>query len=639
MHPICSFRRPLLSIALVLADAVLALAGEPASTPDLLVYLDDAPEASVASLSQDGLSRRVGWVRLDEDSQTHRFAGCPVLSNDKLVAVLHKDNAEVELYARTARGLQRSARLLPICDGVSDLKPASFAIRENSRTAAAVAVELRSAGGQARSITYELTAGAPFLTATAGEGVQRLRVAAPCRFAVLPDFFGDDMLIDAAALPVAQAELPSENFLLHLLAGGDAMLLTVSESRDNEVRIALSATEPREIVASEVAFGTKGRSRIWIAVLAERGIWHSRDVALADAGQTLALDWKMPFPALWRVDWSTEDRLTDSWEMLLQQPDGKLVMQGWFGQDESFGQRFGAEFGPRDWNKPGRQRWNPVLGGFLFPCWVASDGQGFLQPLKARRYTEGGKIHNFTGPAVIYPLDRVKGPPATTPLDKLTVVDLVRLTLGVGPCQYILDLEGQKRNARGVATCYARDVINAIYKAGTQRQNQAEIESQLDAAVAFITNVRERIDAYVDFGRELRTYLTEQKRLCPQQAAFFDDLLAVTGRLDELFAEKRSAIHTPAYAQEQAQAFRDKLLNYEAPDAAKRCAEQMGVFTSIGGAQDGLVASCRMIVKTVRQRAVVALATNPELNGAVNEVRTRTQRMLRNPTPYEAPRH
>jgi hypothetical protein len=190
-----------------------------------------------------------------------------------------------------------------------------------------------------------------------------------------------------------------------------------------------------------------------------------------------------------------------------------------------------------------------------------------------------------------------------------------------------------------VATCYARDVINAIYKAGTQRQNQPEIESQLDAAVAFITNVRERIDRYVAFGRELRPYLDEQKRLRPQQAAFFDDLLAVTGRLDELFAEKRNAIHTPAYAQEQAQAFRDQLLTYEAPDAAKRCAEQMAVFTSIGGAQDGLVASCRMIVKTVRQRAVVALATNPELSDVVNELRTRTQRMLRNPTPYEAPRH
>ena len=46
-----------------------------------------------------------------------------------------------------------------------------------------------------------------------------------------------------------------------------------------------------------------------------------------------------------------------------------------------------------------------------------------------------------------------------------------------------------------------------------------------------------------------------------------------------------------------------------------------------------------MIVKTLRQRAGIALAVNPELKGVAGEIRSRTQAMLRNPTPYEAPRH
>ena len=86
-------------------------------------------------------------------------------------------------------------------------------------------------------------------------------------------------------------------------------------------------------------------------------------------------------------------------------------MQGWFGQNEAEGQSFGKEFGPRDWNKPGRKRWNPVLGGFSFPCWIESDGRGCLQPLKERRYAEGGPVYNFAGPAVVYPLDRAKAAP------------------------------------------------------------------------------------------------------------------------------------------------------------------------------------------------------------------------------------
>ena len=57
------------------------------------------------------------------------------------------------------------------------------------------------------------------------------------------------------------------------------------------------------------------------------------------------------------------------------------------------------------------------------------------------------------------------------------------------------------------------------------------------------------------------------------------------------------------------------------------------------GAQDGLVASCRMIVKTLRQRAGLAAAEQAELKDVATEIRARTQKILRNPTAYEAPRH
>jgi hypothetical protein len=611
-----------------------------------LVYLFDAPEASVIPLPEQGSAKPQGSTCLEEDDCKHRFAGCPVLMNDKIVAVVGKDAPEVDVYARQFSGVKLCARLQPICDGSTELKRTSVAIRHNSRSAVAIEVEFRTPRKVSRRITYELDAGAAFVKTTGGEGLQRLRVKAPCRFAILPDFFGDDILVDAAAIPVGRAELPSENFLLHMIPGGDAIVMTVSESRDSDVAVTLSDSAPRRIVASDVSYGEKPRvwsygkkPRIWIAVLADRGIWHEHTVALADADKTIGLEWRMPFPALWRVDWSTVDKMTESWEMLLAHPDGKYVMQGWFGRNEAEGQSFGKEFGPRDWNKPGRKRWNPVLGGFSFPCWIQSDGLGFLQPLKERRYAEGGPVYNFAGPVVVYPLDRAKASPLATPLDKLTVVDLVRMTLGVGPCQYILDLEGQKRNSRGVATCYARDIINAIYQEGTQLQKRAEVEEQLDAAVAFIGNVRQRIDLYVQFGHEMSDYLQQQKRRDPRCGAFCDELLAITKRLDQLFEEKKENIRTPAFARRCAEDFRQKLLTSTGKNASQRCAAQMAVFTSIGGAQDGLVASCRMIVKTLRQRAGIALAANPDLEDVATEIRARTRAMLRNPTPYEAPRH
>jgi hypothetical protein len=607
----------------------------PAAEPAAFLY--DVPAASATRLQDQGSLQPDTWTKLEEDNTTHRFQGCATLANDKIVAVLGKDSPDLDLYFRQRQGARLWARLQPVCGGQADLKRTGLAIKENTRGAVSLDVAVLAPSGGLGHVVYELSAGAVFIKTTASAGVEKLRVRAPCRFAILPDFFGDDMVVDAAAIPVPRADLPSENFLLHMVQGGDAMVMTVSESRENDIAVTLSGTAQREIVCSDIAYGKK--PRIWVAVLEGKGVWHQRDIVPADAGKVLDLNWKMPFAALWRVDWATADKLTDSWEMLLQQPDGKYAMQGWFDQDEAEGQRFGKEFGARDWNKPGRQRWNPVLGSFAFPCWIDHDASGHLQPLKERRYAERGPLYNFEGPALVYPLDRAKTAPFRTPIESLTVVDLVRMTLGVGPCQYILDLEGQKRNSKGVATCYARDVINAIYKEGTQLQQRRAIEEHLALCVAFITNVRERIDLYVKFGQEMAAYLEEQKRAQPRCAEFVDEMLLVTRRLDQFFAQNQARIQTPAYARQIEGNFRDKLLTYTGKDAEQKCAAQMALFTSIGGAQDGLVASCRMVVKTLRQRSGIAMAIHPELKGIASEIRARTQAVLRNPTPYEAPRH
>lgn len=600
-------------------------------------YLYDVPEVPPAATPRQWLAGRNAWSLLEEDDTTHRFTGSAVFMNDHIVAVLANDTPALDVYSRKTTELKLCARLQPVRNGRAALKRTSLLIEENNRGSLSLRVGFRSAGNRPCHVIYQLNVGQAFVKTTAGPGVEKLRVQAPCRFAVMPDFFGDDIVVDASTISVGRAELPSENFLLHMMHGGEAILMTVSESRHNDIGIALSETGPREIVSSDISYG--GKPHIWIAILAGEGIWHQRDIGLADVGKQIDLDWRMPFAALWRVDWSTVDKLTDSWEMLLQHPEGKYVMQQWFDQNESKGQRFGEEFGGRDWNKPGRKRWNPVLGSFAFPCWIDNDSRGYLQPLEKRRYSGRGEVYNFSGPAVLYPIDRVKIAPFSTPLDKLTVVDLVRMTLGVGPCEYILDLEGQKRNSRGVATCYARDVINAIYKNGTQLQNGPVIEEHLGAAVAFIGNVRERIDLYVEFGRQMSRYLEREKRLHPEHAEFLDEMLLVTERLDQFFEESRERVHTPAYAERTAEKFRKELLTYTQEDAFAKCDTQMRIFTSIGGAQDGLVASCRMIVKILRQRSGIAMARNPKLKDIATEVRTRTQTILRNPTPYEAPRH
>jgi len=478
-----------------------------------------------------------------------------------------------------------------------------------------VAVDARFATADRKSLTvrFTLNMGQAFVATEPRAGATGLRVEAPCRFAVLPDFFADDIVVDATELPVPAAELPSENFLLHLLGDGDAVAMVVWKSREQDVRITLDGQgDERRIEGAEMRFG-KGGS-IWLAILDVPGIWHAHPVAKDDAGKLVRLDWKPPFPAQWRVDWRRDDRLTDSWEMAVERSNGTFDRQGWFG---------GATNIPKT-----RKRWTTVLGRFLYPCFIDRKGQAHLQPLK-------NKALSFQGPAVIYPINRVHA----TPLDTFTVVDIVRATLGVGPCEYILDVESHKTVYKGRATCGTRDVLRPIYKKGLQKQKRATVEKALVDVIVFIKHIRARIEDYQAFGHDVLAYLAAQRKAHPDLTAPISDLEALTRDIHKRYARRKENIKTPADAEKLANEFRNTLLDAEAEAATKRCFDITAAWVKIGGNQDELVGECRMAVKILRQRAALAMALDPRMTPIASEIRRRTHKILRNPLSYEAPRH
>ena len=102
---------------------------------------------------------------------------------------------------------------------------------------------------------------------------------------------------------------------------------------------------------------------------------------------------------------------------------------------------------------------------------------------------------------------------------------------------------------------------------------------------------------------------------------------------------RKDGIKTPEFATQLVSDFRTSLVDYEADDAVAKCKKITAALVGIGGNQDELVGECRMVVKMLRQRAAMAMATDPRAAPIAKEVRRRTQQMLRNPTSYEAPRH
>jgi hypothetical protein len=614
----------------------------------------DTGKFSTEPLTPEAVEQKSGWKPLESSETTAAFTGDAVISNGRLLVVARKQGTGVDLFSLgSGKPIFRTRLLLSPGAGLDRIT-----LTENSR--AAVGLEMASKAGIAR---LRLKKGDHFVELQAMSGEATLRVECPSRFAVLPDFFADDILFDAHKVPIDKVELPSENFLLHFTGKQDAIVMSVFENRAQDVRVTLAGKgNERAITGSEIDFGKKG-NKIWVAVLEGTGMWHAIDVAAADAKKIIPLDWKMPFVAQWHVDFTRKDGLTDSWDMLLPDKEGSgFIKPSWLAQDGNISAATRTATGEvdRDAYKPGgpasdrlgsnRERWTTVLGKVQYPCWSDRDGKGYLQPLEHKRLT-------FDGPVLIYPITRL----AETPIVSYTPVDIVRSTLGVGPCQHILDVEGQKQEHVGRATCHVRTLLNEVYESGGQQAKRKEVETYLNDGLDFVTHIRNRILAYVGFGKDLRKYLAEQQAAHPELKEELDVLDRLTREIDERIEPRMRALvehktlkeiaarvidrkEEPTPPALAAQLNRDfvaaGLLGYAGADWKDRIKkEYTDPLTAIGGQQDEMVGECRWVVKALRQKAGILMATDPRMAPIAAEIRARTQKMLRGGAAYEGARH
>jgi hypothetical protein len=543
------------------------------------------------------------------------FQGDAVLGNGRIALVVRARGSAVEVYSEgLGRPVARLQLLLLTPSGEPATQIEGVKLVENTRSAACLEVLGKTAQGASLAAKFRLKRGEVVIQTEPGPGAGRLRVECPARFVILPDFFADDIMIDARKIPVSMIEAPSDNFVLLPTGTGDAIGMCVFETRQHDVKSVLAGQgEKRTSTGSEMDFEGK---KIWIAVLEAPQIWHQRPIGANDAGEVLPLDWHMPYPAQWRVDFTREDTLTDSWEMLLQdKKNHKYVKPSWLG-------------GREETLKLNRERWNTFLDTFPYPCWSDHERQGYLQPLTKEGF-------RFRGPAVLYPINRVK----QTPLDVYTVVDIMRNTLGAGPCEHVLDVEGQRTQYKGTPTCGVQGNLEEIYSAHLQKKKRAEIEKHLNAALAFVTHIRSRIHNYLEFARQMRQYLAAQKQAHPELSQPISELDKIIERIDQRVAPTTAKIPKPEYVAQLNEDFRKNILDYEGADALDRCKKYGKALTDIGGEQDELVGECRWVARTLRQRAGLLVALDARLAPIAGEIRARTQQVLRNPAGYEWSRH
>jgi hypothetical protein len=530
------------------------------------------------------------------------FKGDAVVSNGRISLVVARNASSAELRGGTIARAKLSLM------GVGKLDRISLV--EHGKGGATLEVGGESAKGIVVSVRFKIKKGDVSVEALPGEGAEKLRVECPSRFIVLPDFFADDIVLDATKTPVAAAEVPTENFILHPSAGGDAIVMCVFENRDQDVRVTLSGEgEKRIVTGSEIRFG-KGR-KIWVGVLESPRICHTV-LQVGEVQKPARVDWKIPFRAHWRADFTNPDGLVGSWTLLLQEmKDGDYVRPSFTGDVHSGG-------------APEKVSPERVRKGY-HACWSDPESQVYLMPLSRQQ----------TAPVLLYPLNRVAG----TPPDVFTVVDLARSCLGTGPCDYILDLEGHKDQYKGRATCGVRDILGRIYSAKQQKAKHDDVEKCLNDGLTFVTHIRSRITAYLDFLSAMRQYLAEQNKAHPELQAPLAELEKTLKEMDARVVQRQDKIKTPAEVARMNDDFRKNVLDYEGADALERCRNYTSVLVEIGGNQDELVAECRGVVKILRQRAGLLMALDPRMASVAGEIRQRTQEALRNPAWHEGTQH
>lgn len=576
----------------------------------------DTGSALSASLAQNALADTSSWTQIARGEEVKSFRGDAVLTGGPTVVVIRGRTARIELYAvRDGNAILRSQLQLLTPSGGPVARLENVRLLENSRSAAAVDVAYRSKEDARVTVQVRVKRADVAVELRPGPDAAKLRVDSAGRFAILPDFFADDIVLDATSIAAQAVDIPSENFLLLPTGHEDCIVMCTFENREQDVRISLAGSGAnRTIASSEIGFG--GSRRIWVALLDAPRIWNMVDVDAEKTQEPTRLRWTAPFAAQWRADFSRKNHLSDSWEMLLPDPRGDGYLKPtWLGQGAS---RITAD----------RKRWTTVLGWFEYPCWIDHDGQAYIQPMKHR-------VMTFKGPAIVYPINRL----AQTPSDRFTVVDVVRNTLGVGPCEYILNVEGQKQEYKGRATCACRDGLTAIYAKNAQQAEQQEIEQILRDGVTFVTHIRGRITEYLAFARALRTYLADQKRLHPELATFLDDMDQITSQIETRYKEKLDMIKTPAHVAAMNDEFRKTLLHADGPDTMARLKAYTDALTRIGGNQDELVGQCRWTAKTLRQRAGIAMAEDPRCAAIAEQIRAKCQKAMLKPASYEAARH
>jgi len=518
------------------------------------------------------------WEQVPEGQLQHDFAGDAVLMNDRVAVRLSRGAEPVRVYSVALSRWRRRASVGPIPQfAAGPARLASVSIIENTPAAVEVGASFVAPGGGKMLATFRVTTGESVVELRAGAGTAKFSVWLDAEYVVIPDYFGDDMAFGPHGGARDGLLLPAENYLLGLLRGGDAMLMCVWPSADQDAVLRVRQEGGEQRIAGCEMTARRGQ-KLWLALLEHEGIWHARRLSPAERGRQVRLDWQPPFPARWRCDLVRADGTAASWTLA----DGD-------GSEREASGAMGATPACR-------------LNGAAVRCDVPPASE-----------EEASAI-------VIYPIDRAEA----TPLTLFCPIDITRGTLGMGACQYILAIEGLGGEGNPTPAVVTEWVERQFARNRAGRM-AARIKSQLDAMVDNMARTEDRIEAYEALARDVLARCGKPGAAGEGTEAA-SELRRIAGEMLRAVASRREAVAGPDEARRLADGIAALIGQ---PDAIEECRRLGERLRAIGAAQDATLARCRMGARRLRQCCRMAAAGRKEMPRWCRAVLARVESVLR----------
>lgn len=562
------------------------------------LVLAACPTSHPKGFSPEELRTREKWVLV-------RDRGLPLtgdvwLGNEFVGVGFRAGAASMEYFVAMPGGeWKKLSELTPAGPGGDRAKAVrSLKVHELYPDKAVLDVTAETAGGKSLTVRFKLERGRRYVETEARAGVERLVASSASRYVVVPDGFGGDLVIAAAKTAASRLSLPRERMFLHLVDGGDAMLMFTWISPDQGVTASLAgAGEARTVSSTEIEYRREQRANVWIAGLAAPAIWQEKPVAeLTDMmGNKLARP--LPFEAEWRVDFRREqDGLIDSWAPTCQQKDGN-----WEHCREN----------------GSRTMWTSCRGDVVYPAFV-QDGSLCLVNTRfpgamQGTFFQGDEDLSFAPgePALVYPFagnDR-------SPDDVPAVREILRQTLELTPefqvCSQLEPIDMPRH--RYPATCAVTGEYEKAFDQGSELKDRRKIIEELRRMDYFVLTKRERIEEYMTWMRNQQAWLATTRSSRPELAGVAGRFEGFFTRMADTYSKGRGTrMLTPA----DCQALVDRVEELiDAPASGEAggklaAAQDLGKQTrAIGGAQDSVLGCLRQIVKELRQSAGMAMLT------------------------------